>query len=71
VRPGGVLVYATCSLFDAENEGVVQAFLAARPGFALEAFPHPLVAGECPGQLRIWPWDGDCDAMFVARFRRR
>ncbi len=71
VRPGGVLVYATCSLFDAENEGVVQAFLAARPEFAPEAFPNPLAAGDCPGQLRIWPWDGDCDAMFVARFRRR
>jgi 16S rRNA (cytosine967-C5)-methyltransferase len=70
VRSGGTLVYATCSMFGAENEGVVRAFLASRPDFELESFPHPLGAGVCPGQLRIWPWDGDCDAMFVARFRR-
>ena len=71
VRKGGVLVYATCSLFDAENECVVRAFLTEQPDFALEPFPHPLADEQCAGQLRIWPWDGDCDAMFVARFRRR
>jgi 16S rRNA (cytosine967-C5)-methyltransferase len=71
VRSGGVLVYATCSMFGAENEGVVSSFLAAKPEFELDPFPHPLQPGVCPGQLRIWPWDGDCDAMFVAKFRRR
>ncbi|MFO7610035.1 MAG: RsmB/NOP family class I SAM-dependent RNA methyltransferase, partial [Candidatus Krumholzibacteriia bacterium] len=35
VRPGGLLVYATCSWFTAENEDVVAGFLAARPEFAL------------------------------------
>jgi 16S rRNA (cytosine967-C5)-methyltransferase len=71
VRSGGTLVYATCSMFGAENEGVVQTFLAGCDDFELDPFPHPLGAGVCPGQLRIWPWDGDCDAMFVARFRRK
>ncbi|MBE0565786.1 MAG: RsmB/NOP family class I SAM-dependent RNA methyltransferase, partial [Krumholzibacteria bacterium] len=37
VRPGGLVVYATCSWFRAENEDVVAAFLAARPEFALRA----------------------------------
>ncbi len=70
VRPGGVLVYATCSMFRCENQGVVEAFLAEHADFRLEPFPHPLQDGDCPGMLQMWPWDGDCDAMFVARFRR-
>ncbi|NLF19226.1 MAG: RsmB/NOP family class I SAM-dependent RNA methyltransferase [Lentisphaerae bacterium] len=69
VRPGGVLVYATCSMFRRENRQVVEAFLAAESGFALEPFEHPLGGGRTDGTLQTWPWDGDCDAMFVARFR--
>lgn len=37
VKPGGVLVYATCSLFAAENDAVVEAFEAAHPGFVRES----------------------------------
>jgi 16S rRNA (cytosine967-C5)-methyltransferase len=70
VRPGGVLVYATCSLFRAENAGVVDAFLAVHPEFRLEPFPQPLSGAPVAGMLQTWPWDGDCDAMFIARFRR-
>ena len=71
VRSGGVLVYATCSFFELENGGVVREFLRAAPGFVLETFPHPLTGAATEGMLQIWPWDGDCDAMFVARFRRK
>ncbi|MBN2451780.1 MAG: RsmB/NOP family class I SAM-dependent RNA methyltransferase [Lentisphaeria bacterium] len=70
VRPGGVLVYATCSLFARENLGPVHAFQEALPGFLLDPFPHPLRRETSDGTLHIWPRDGDCDAMFVARFRR-
>jgi 16S rRNA (cytosine967-C5)-methyltransferase len=70
VRPGGVLVYATCSIFSRENAGVVERFLSVQRDFAPEEFRNPLNAEMCPGRLQIWPWDGDCDAMFVARFRR-
>lgn len=70
VRPGGTLVYATCSLFRLENEDVVHGFLAGHPEFSLEPFAHPLTGAPVPGTLMIWPWDGDCDAMFAARLRR-
>jgi len=70
VRPGGVLVYATCSLFPCENRGVVEPFLAAHPEFSLEAFDHPLTGERCDGMLQLYSSDGDCDSMFVARMRR-
>ena len=71
VRRGGVLVYATCSLFRRENAAVAEAFLAEVPAFAAERFANPLTGALTSGALQIRPWDGDCDAMFVARFRRR
>jgi 16S rRNA (cytosine967-C5)-methyltransferase len=71
VGPGGVLVYATCSMFEQENSAVVQRFLEQNHEFVLEEFANPLTGTLCPGTLQVWPWDGNCDAMFVARFRRR
>ena len=71
VKPGGVLVYATCSLFRKENAEVVSAFLAESPQFAPEPFAHPFSRAPIAGMTQIWPWDGDCDAMFIARLRRR
>ncbi len=70
VRPGGVLVYATCSLFRQENLGVVEAFLESHPDFTLEVFQNPLTGQATDGTLQLWPWDGDCDAMFIAKFRK-
>jgi 16S rRNA (cytosine967-C5)-methyltransferase len=69
LKPRGVLVYATCSMFRRENEDVVASFLADHSEFALEPFPSPLSGHETNGMLQTWPWDGDCDAMFVARLR--
>jgi len=71
VRPGGVLVYATCSIFREENRAQVEAFLAGHPEFVQERFPHPLTGKMTPdGMLQITPADADCDAMFVARMRK-
>lgn len=71
VRPGGVLVYATCSLFRRENRAVIEQFLTQAPAFCLEPFSSPLTGAPTDGTLQTWPWDGDCDAMFAARLRRQ
>ncbi len=70
VRPGGVLVYATCSLFDCENSGMVEAFLKKHPSFSPEPFPNPVTGILNDGLCRILPQDADCDASFTARFRK-
>ena len=70
VKPGGVLVYATCSLFECENESIVRAFLEKYPEFELEPFPSPLTGKMTDGMLRVFPGDADSDASFAARMRR-
>lgn len=70
VRPGGCLVYGTCSLCTGENETVVQQLLEANSAFSLEPIPHPLTGEATDGMFRVWPYDADCDGVFVARLRR-
>lgn len=69
VKAGGTLVYATCSLIATENSGVVEKFLDKHPDFSPEFFLHPLTGKPVEGMLQIYPWDADCDGMFVAKFR--
>lgn len=71
VAPGGTLVYSTCSMFRQENQGVVEEFLRLNSAFALAPFTCPVSGRECPGYKQLWPWDGDCNAMFTAKFQRR
>jgi 16S rRNA (cytosine967-C5)-methyltransferase len=77
VRPGGVLVYATCSSEPEENDAVVDAFLASSPDFTLTpAVPGPDVAGGAAlvserGFLRTLPFRDGLDAFFAAVLVRR
>jgi 16S rRNA (cytosine967-C5)-methyltransferase len=79
VKPGGVLVYAVCSLEPEEGERVAEAFVASHGDFAIEpARAEEVPAGFAPdaaGLLRVWPGaveaEGSADGFFVARFRRR
>jgi len=71
VQPGGVLVYATCSMFNHENKNVVDVFLEQEEDFYLDPFTHPLTGDRMEGYIQVWPWEGDSDAMFIARMRRK
>ena len=72
VRPGGVLLYSTCTLVRAENEGVVEAFLASRPDFTLEKLPLPKPFPEnISGMLALVPGEYDTDGFFICRLRRK
>mgnify|MGYP001556155567 CR=1 FL=1 len=71
VRPGGQLVYATCSLSRFENEEAVTAFLAAHPDFDLEAPARDFGAIRRSAGLAILPAPHNTDGFFVASLRRR
>lgn len=57
VRPGGTLLYSTCTLLRRENEDVVSAFLEAHPQFGPEPFQLPGVPGTegSSWMLTLWP----------------
>ncbi len=79
LKPGGRLVYATCSVLPEENEATVQDFLAAHPDFeAVDAAQElarlkvPEAAFLCEGgHLRLWPHRHGTDGFFAAVIVRR
>ncbi len=72
VKPGGVLLYSTCTLVRAENEGVVEAFLKENQEFTLEPLPLPAVFPKnTSGMLALVPGQYDTDGFFIAKLRRK
>ncbi len=72
VRPGGRLVYSTCTLYREENEDQIAAFLARHPEWTIE--PHRLPGCDADlqrsGGLRLWPHRQATEPFFACRLRR-
>jgi 16S rRNA (cytosine967-C5)-methyltransferase len=72
VRPGGLMIYSTCSLEPEENDAQVESFLAEHPEWVLEPPPDGAVPPAVldAGRLRVLPQRHATDGAFAARFRR-
>ena len=72
VKPGGILLYSTCTVLKRENEDVVQAFLAEHPDFSLEKLLLPEIFPKNEtGMLTLIPGEYDTDGFFICRLRRK
>lgn len=75
VKPGGRLVYATCSILDEENEAIVNQFLSAREDFVLvpmrEVLAEQKIALEMQDYLKLDPQRHQTDGFFAAVLERK
>lgn len=70
VKPGGVIVYSTCTVLGRENEDVVKAFLRAHAEFSAESFTLPNGETATDGYITFWPDIDGTDGFFVSKLRR-
>jgi 16S rRNA (cytosine967-C5)-methyltransferase len=72
VKPGGVLVYSTCTTEPEENQNIVDAFLQEQPMFVLETAGQYLPGQKRPdAMLQLWPHTDGVDGFFIARMTRQ
>lgn len=71
VRPGGLLVYSTCTVLKEENEAVTEAFLRDHTDFTEETFFLPEPIGAVSGHVTLWPHRHGTDGFYICRMRRR
>lgn len=69
IKPGGVILYSTCTILPEENENVVKEFLGRHPEFRAESFK--LADIDAPdGMYTFWPNIDNTDGFFAAKLRR-
>ena len=71
VKPGGVLLYATCTILPEENSGVTEVFLSRHPEFGREPFSLPGREEENDGSLTLWPQRHGTDGFYICKMRSR
>lgn len=71
VKPGGVLMYSTCTILPRENGEIASAFLEKHPEFVREAFELPGAAGRVEaGEITLWPQVHQTDGFFICKLRK-
>ena len=70
VKPGGVLLYSTCTIRSEENGEVVAEFLNTHPEFAPEDFTAADGTRSENGCLQLWPQRNGTDGFYIAKLRR-
>ena len=70
VKPGGVLVYSTCTVLPEENEEIIHAFLERHPEYEMVPFELPQPMGKTDGQLTLWPQRFGSDGFYICKLHR-
>lgn len=70
LKPGGHLVYSTCTFNQIENEGVIEAFLDEQSDWSLQGFQLPGLPEAGNGMLRLWPHKNEGEGHFIALLKK-
>lgn len=71
VKPGGVLLYSTCTVRKRENEETVEAFLSKYSEFYPESFELPVAGPVESGMVTLWPHIHGTDGFFICKLRKQ